>query len=317
MKILIVAEYVGKEGFEENDRKVVQAVRESCDGNEVHLFCRNCFMNEAGDYIRMKGVIFHPMESQAFGFPTEYDEIVKIDQWATQNSAQFRVIGQEKEQIPVQETKSQPERKNEGKNGVEVKQLVAEKPIISIVIPVRKGENAYTTLNSLKNQTFKRFKVIIVNDEDEKGANWARNKGMELVDTNFVLFSDNDITWEPDAIERLYNTLKKNPRASYAYGAYEMDGKMQCNKKFDKAKLRVQNYISTMTLIRTKHFPGFDEKIKRLQDWDLWLTMLEQKRIGVYCGKRIFTTEVRSGITYGSGMSYDEAYAIVKKKHAL
>ena len=96
MKILIVAEYVGKEGFEENDRKVVQAVRESCDGNEVHLFCRNCFMNEAGDYIRMKGVIFHPMESQAVGFPTEYDEIVKIDQWATQNSAQFRVIGQEK-----------------------------------------------------------------------------------------------------------------------------------------------------------------------------------------------------------------------------
>lgn len=118
MKILIIAEYVGKEGFEENDRKVVQRVRECHEGNEVHLFCQNCFMNEAGDYIRMKGIMIHPIESQAIGFPTEYDEIIKIDEWATQNSAQFTSLKQEVAQTPTKEVKSQHESKNEGKNGI-------------------------------------------------------------------------------------------------------------------------------------------------------------------------------------------------------
>jgi len=68
-------------------------------------------------------------------------------------------------------------------------------------------------------------------------------------------------------------------------------------------------------LIRSDDFPCFDENIRRLQDWDLWLTMLEKGNIGTYCGKRIFVTYVRNGISFGNKLSYKVAKNIVLRKH--
>lgn len=192
---------------------------------------------------------------------------------------------------------------------------IASEKEITVIIPCRETENAYKTLSSLAYQTLQNFNVIIVFDEG-KGANWARNQGFKHVDTPFVLFSDNDIAWDQEAIETLTEALK-NSGASYAYGSYEMDSRIYCNNPFDAETLKKGNYISTMSLIRTADFPGFDENIKRLQDWDLWLTMLGHGQYGISCGKKIFTTAVRSGITFGKNISYDEAALILKIKHNL
>jgi len=96
-----------------------------------------------------------------------------------------------------------------------------------------------------------------------------------------------------------------------------MEGKTQCNKEFSAERLLQTNFISTMSLIRTEAFPGFDERIQRLQDWDLWLTMLEQGKIGAYCGATVFSTKVRNGITKNGRMGWDEANKIIKQKHNL
>jgi glycosyltransferase involved in cell wall biosynthesis len=152
------------------------------------------------------------------------------------------------------------------------------------------------------------------------GANWARNKGFNGVNTEFVLFSDDDIEWKPDAIERLHKALDSNPNVSYSYGSYMNDDDLISNKPFSAKDLRWGNYISTMSLIRSSDFPGFDEDINRLQDWDLWLTMLRNGNIGVHCGGGIiFTTKSSS---YGissvfNKLTLEEAAIIVKKKHGL
>jgi len=41
-------------------------------------------------------------------------------------------------------------------------------------------------------------------------------------------------------------------------------------------------YIHTTSLIKKDYFPGFDENIKRFQDWDLWLTMLQSGHTGYF-----------------------------------
>jgi len=184
---------------------------------------------------------------------------------------------------------------------------------ITVVIPNKFNQTAEITLNSLP----KGVKVVVVDDVDCKGANWARNEGFKQVDTEYVLFSDNDINWHPGAIESLLKTLERNPDASYAYGWYEMGGRYYCDLDFDPKILRLSNYISTMSLIRTKDFPGFDENIKRFQDWDLWLTMLEQGKEGVQCNKVIFDTAVRDGITYNGEVGINEAFMAIKNKHNL
>jgi glycosyltransferase involved in cell wall biosynthesis len=160
-------------------------------------------------------------------------------------------------------------------------------------------------------------KTIVVEDKKKKGANWARNKGFESVDTEFVLFSDDDIRWREGAIEKLLETLEAHPEVSYSYGAYVMGGNVYCDQEFDPDLLLLSNYISTMSLIRTKDFPGFDESLDRFQDWDLWLTMLRDDKIGVFCGEIIFDTDIRDGITHNGKVSIEEAFLKIKDKHKL
>jgi glycosyltransferase involved in cell wall biosynthesis len=188
---------------------------------------------------------------------------------------------------------------------------------LTIVIPNRLGENALTTLNSLGKQTFRDFEIVIVVDKNRLGANWARNEGFKSVNTEFVLFSDNDIQWEPDALETMIKVLDDNPDVSYSYGSYNIGITVQCDREFNVQELMSGNYISTMSVIRTKDFPGFDNNIKRLQDWDLWLTMLKDMKIGKYCGKKIFETFERNGISSGASIGIAEADRIIKEKHNL
>ncbi len=162
----------------------------------------------------------------------------------------------------------------------------------------------------------KGIKIIQIKDKG-KGANWARNEGFKQVNTEFVLFSDNDINWSKTGIQSLLDTLLEHDGASYSYGAYEMAGHIQCDQEYNEFQLMEYNYISTMSLIRTKDFPGFDEEIKRFQDWDLWLTMMEADKRGVYCGEVVFDTPYKDGISKNGDMGLLEAVNIIKAKHLL
>lgn len=188
--------------------------------------------------------------------------------------------------------------------------------MITIVIPCRENGNPYITLRSLAKQTLLPTAIVVVFDQG-KGANWARNRGFELVKTPYVLFSDDDIEWESYALESMYNALQVHSQASYAYGWYYIDDLEYSGNVFNAEQLCINNYVSTMSLIRSIDFTGFDENILRLQDWDLWLTMLEQGKTGVHCGNVLFETKKRVGITFGGDIDWAKARYIVAKKHGL
>ena len=186
---------------------------------------------------------------------------------------------------------------------------------ITVVIPHRMSEDASITLASLSNQSFKAFKVVVVPDEG-KGACWARNEGFQHCDTEFVLFSDNDIYWQENALETMVDCLDRRTNASYCYGRYQIGDLIVGHVLFSPPALLKNNYISTMSLLRAKDFPGFDESIKRFQDWDLWLTLLKQGKRGVYCNELIFKTDEKDGISK-NGQSLDEAISVINQKHNL
>lgn len=188
-------------------------------------------------------------------------------------------------------------------------------PQLSIIIPLRTGSHPYTTLQSLRNQTFKDFEIIVSQDE-WANANRARNAGYALAaGSQFVLFSDDDITWRPDGIQAMIDALRAHPEASYSYGSYLMGDRIQCTEPFDSETLKRRNFISTMTVIRRAYFPGFDDSIERLQDWALWLAMLHRGYVGVHCGRIVFETAVRDGITRGGNVTYENAYQTVRSKY--
>jgi len=203
---------------------------------------------------------------------------------------------------------------------------------VTVVVIHRRGESCEIALESLRKQNCRNFEMVIIEDSELRGASWARNRGFEKVRTEYVLFSDSDIMWELDALWTLSQILDAHPEASYAYGAYDLTRKEKkfgdprtligtyCNEPWSAEMLRdytKRNFLSTMSLVRTRDYPMADESIERLQDYDMWLTMLGQGKTGVFCGRKIFAADLRRGISFGNDLSYEEALKKIVEKHNL
>lgn len=225
-------------------------------------------------------------------------------------------------------------------------------PKISIIIPVyNQAKTIKKTLKSLFNQTFKDFEVIIVNDgskdailavlrpfmtkirlfnQENKGASVARNLGFSKSIGKYVIFCDADIVMKPNMLEEMASMLDKKKAFAYAYSSFRWDFKKFKLFPFDGKRLKEMPYIHTTSLIRREAFPGFDLSLKKFQDWDLFLTMLENGHKGVWIDKVLF--KVKSGGTMSSWLpgfayklmpflkevkKYKEAKEIIKQKHSL
>ena len=200
---------------------------------------------------------------------------------------------------------------------------------VSVIIPHGKSEirNKFFDQFCLPSIESMRPNEIIINT-DNASAPKKRNDGFNKSTQPYVLFSDNDIIFPADFLEKTINTLERNPDKSYAYGGYfgivqnptthPIKNNFKISTvKFNSTELKRRNYISTMSLIRREHFPGFDESLKRLQDWDLWLTMLKQGYEGISVRNiEFFAYYLDEGITSNTN---NEKEGIVKilEKHKL
>lgn len=232
--------------------------------------------------------------------------------------------------------------------------------MISIIIPLyNQAKKLDICLKSIQEQTYENFEIIVVNDrstdrlsktiskfkkefgikiefmhnQENHGAPYTRNKGFRRSKGEFLIFCDADVDLHHEALELMLEALKENPEASYAYPSFKFGHKLFKLWPFDAEKLKQMPYIHSTALIRRAHFPksGWDESLKRLQDYDLWLTMLEQGHKGVWVDKVLFQVQ-GGGHTMSSWLPspcyklcpflpkvkrYKEAMAIVKEKHGL
>lgn len=229
---------------------------------------------------------------------------------------------------------------------------------ISVIIPAWNSEHTIgPCLASLFAQTMQNFEVIVVNDgstdgtldalaphrsrirlidQENQGSNPARNRGLREATGELLLFLDADITMDPQCLEKLVLALDAHPEATYAYSSFRYGTKTFRLWPFDAERLRRMPYIHTAALVRAKDFPGFDESVRRLQDWDVWLTMLEHGKTGVWVPEVLFRVEPRQdGISQWSPRwlfwipwrwfgwkpqrvaAYERAVESIRKKHGL
>lgn len=217
--------------------------------------------------------------------------------------------------------------------------------LISIIIPVyNHAKELELALDSIKNQTYKNIEIIVEEDKFHEGAPKMRNIGLDRAKGDYVIFWDADVVAKPEMLEKLYSALQNDPVSSFAYCDYFIltvnFGWIKIFKQilagdFDKQKLKQNNYIHSTSLIRRSDAIRWDQNLKRFQDWDLWLSMAEDGKGGVWVNEYLFKIISKGSISswlpkfaykrpwrYLPGIldkvnNYEEARDIIIKKHSL
>lgn len=158
-------------------------------------------------------------------------------------------------------------------------------------------------VNSVLEQTYQNFELIIVDDgsEDETeklieetyanelksgkivfcrvphtGVSRARNIGLKLASSEWIGYVDSDNKIMSNYLETFANEMKKTKAMSYFCRIKTREGGIVIGKKFKYKRLKESNYIDMGAFVHSvklyKKYGGFDENLKRFVDWDLVLT---------------------------------------------
>ena len=181
-------------------------------------------------------------------------------------------------------------------------------PLISIIIPVYNTEEFITDcLNSVLEQTFQDFEVICINDgspdnslailkkfqlkdtrikvisQQNQGVSIARNTGLSHAKGDYITFLDSDDTIAPTFLEKLYQPLKENPQANFAWG------------DFRETLFPFEKNEETITPRPTNINQPFDHFVKR-----------KKPRIGASSCAKLYKKETLQNIHFPKGLTVGE-----------
>ncbi|XDD45033.1 glycosyltransferase family 2 protein [Leptospira sp. WS39.C2] len=206
-------------------------------------------------------------------------------------------------------------------------------PKVSVIMP---AYNAVLYLeesvNSLLNQTFKDWELLLVDDcskdntltianeiakkdsrihvvpkEKNSGSADTRNKGIELAKGEYIAFLDADDVWESDFLENMIAYMEKNhsPFSFASYRIIDENGFEFCHPFIVKSKVFTYNdllfYNRVGLLTAIYHVPSvgkkyFDPSLKSLRDdYALWLDILRDGKMAYANSAILARYRVRRG----------------------
>lgn len=184
-------------------------------------------------------------------------------------------------------------------------------PLVSVIVPTYcRPEMLKDAVQSILDQTFPNFEIIVVNDggpdvsgmlaslgspekivyirhEKTMDRSSARNTGLAAARGKYIGYLDDDDIFYPDHLEKLLRTLQRTGlKVAYSdtYQAFQTrrDGRYVVRKRkrfpareFDAEQMLIANYIPTLCIMHEKsclEATGiFDTSLSTHEDWDLWI----------------------------------------------
>lgn len=184
-----------------------------------------------------------------------------------------------------------------------------EQPKVSIVVPCFKKARYLTeALDSLLAQTFTNWECAIVNDGSpdnteeialkycerdsrfrylcqlNQGVSSARNNGIKQMDGKYILALDAD-DWISDSyVEKAVRYLEEHPEVKLVYSRYESFGP-QGKHEWKLPPYSYEGFVmGDMVIVCSAVFRrddfdrvgGYDETMQGYEDWDFWLSILNE-----------------------------------------
>lgn len=189
-------------------------------------------------------------------------------------------------------------------------------PFFSVIIP---AYNRYQLLkraiDSVLNQTFRDFELVVVDDgstdetpgvateyegrityirQDNGGVSKARNRGIHLARSPYIAFLDSDDVWFPEKLNEQCSYLNSNPDVliHQTDELWIRNGKrINPMKKHMKREGTIflesldRCMISPSSVVMKRdlfdRFGLFDEDLPVCEDYDLWLRIAAEERVGL------------------------------------
>jgi glycosyltransferase involved in cell wall biosynthesis len=207
-------------------------------------------------------------------------------------------------------------------------------PEISVIIPAYNCTHTIReTLQSVLQQTFTDFEIIIINDGstdnlvsvlsefhdpririfhyENGGLSIARNRGIDQATGPYLIFLDADDLWTPDKLESHFNLLEAHPEAAVAYSwMYFLDDETkECITNVPTVRngsvfmdLLKENFIAngSNAFIRRSAIEQvgyFYQEFAGASDWDYWLRLAQNHEFILSPQRQVFYRQVKSSMS--------------------
>lgn len=183
-------------------------------------------------------------------------------------------------------------------------------PLISVIIPAFNSEKTIReTIETVLNQTFSNFEIIVINDGSEdltlnvvnsikdprikvfsytnSGVSASRNRGIAQAAGEFISFLDADDLWTADKLEAQLKALQENPQAGVAYSWVDsidennkyLRASSCCTASGDVYPTLLKGNIlanGSNPLVRAqalREVGEFNQSLTPAEDWDMYLRL--------------------------------------------
>ena len=187
-------------------------------------------------------------------------------------------------------------------------------PTVSVIIHTYNNEKFIAeTVESVLNQTYKDYEIIVVDDgsvdgtrdalmpymqkiryhyKENGGIASAKNAGISLSETEFIAFLDHDDLWVPDKLQLQMEHFNENPQIGLVYAKYTSfrDGK-ELRTKPEKGysgwifkELLSKSFIQTSTVVVKREcldaVGPYDETFSLGDEYDMFLRIARKFQCG-------------------------------------
>jgi len=229
---------------------------------------------------------------------------------------------------------------------------MSREPLVSIIIPTyNRAKFLPRAVNSVLNQTFKDFELIIVDDastdntkdiiqgfkdphiryikhNDNRGIAGARNTGIKTSKGEYIAFLDDDDEWLPEKLTLQVRKFEKCPdRVGLIYcnytsidvttGTKRDKNLVPCMNNILYKQLLSGNIIGSGTyLIKKECFDKvglFDEEVLGKEDWDMWIRIARYYHFDYLLETLVIHYDHPSQMTSNLNKRYIALEKIIKK----
>ena len=193
-------------------------------------------------------------------------------------------------------------------------------PSVTIIIPYKNNlKYLYAALKSAFDQTYKKFKIIIVYDDENKsdyykiknflktkdkkkrlsvkiivnknnlGAGYSRNVGIKSSNTKYIAFLDSDDRWAKNKLKLQIEFMEKN-NILFSHTSYDIinNNNKIISSRFAKKQIKFEDLITScdiglstviLSLSLLNKYKLFFPRIKTKEDYVLWLKIIKKIKI--------------------------------------